>query len=292
MKSKKSEARVSHWLWVTTPKYYAESDGTDRNDLDPAVGLDSGGWWTCHRDTKRGDLALLWRTSPRRDIAYLMQARSDAYDIANDPEARKRDWFFGCDYVVRAKFPQPLTLAELKAEPHLEDWTALRGNFQRSVFAIPDAHWRRLATLLGNKNKRAAAIIKTSESQQVPQRVLAEEEIEDHLVKDLSPFNKLGYSLELHSRQTVCTGEGGRMDLLCYDKKSDRFVVVELKNVRASRNTSAQIQSYLGWVKQNMKARRSPVGIVVARGADPSFHSAVSYARGIQFVDLNELGYE
>lgn len=286
------ETRASHWLWVTTPEFYAEPDGTDKMDLDPASGLDSDGWWTCHRDTRRGDLALLWRTSPRRDLAYLMQARSSAYPIGDEPEARKRGWSFGCDYLVRAKFEQPLTLTELRAAPHLEEWSALRGNFQRSVFAIPDAHWLRLVRMIVKKNGGAAGLIKLAESRQVPRRVLLEEEIENHLANDLSPFNRYGLRLELRGQQTVCSGNGGRIDLLCYDRKSERFVIVELKNVRASRNTFGQISSYVGWVTKNLKARRKPLGIVVARGADPAFRDAASMARGIQFIDLKDLGFE
>ncbi|QIF05736.1 PDDEXK nuclease domain-containing protein [Roseimicrobium sp. ORNL1] len=284
--------RISHWLWVTTPEFYAGPDGTDSLDLDPASGVDSDAWWTCHRDTKQGDLALLWRTSPRRDIAYLMQAKSDAYPIAAQPEARKRGWSFGCEYIIRAKFERPLTLAELRAEPYLEEWSALRGNLQRSVFAIPDAHWIRLVRMIEKKNPGAAKKFETAESRRMPRRVLREEQIENHLAEDLSPFIRHGHHLELRGRQTVCSGNGGRIDLLCYDKRSQRFVIVELKNVRASRNTFGQISSYVGWVAKNMKARKRPVGIVVAQGADPAFQDAESTTRGIQFIDLKDLGFK
>ncbi|MEI2761468.1 hypothetical protein [Methanothrix soehngenii] len=66
------------------PDYYWEDDGSDREILDPTRCADSGGWWTCHRDTKKGDLIFLWRTSPKKDIGYLIQAESDAYSIADD----------------------------------------------------------------------------------------------------------------------------------------------------------------------------------------------------------------
>jgi len=36
-----------YWLWVTRPDYYLDEDGCDREDLDPALGADSDGWWTC-----------------------------------------------------------------------------------------------------------------------------------------------------------------------------------------------------------------------------------------------------
>src|SRR5205809_6954759 len=81
-----------YWLWVTRPLYYLEENGTDRKSLDPSNRLAGGGWWTCHKDTRRGDLAFLWRTSPRRDIGYLIQAATDAYSISDDEYARGQGW--------------------------------------------------------------------------------------------------------------------------------------------------------------------------------------------------------
>ena len=90
-----------YWLWVTRPEYYLDENGRDREDLDPASGIDSDGWWTCHRDTKRGDLVFLWRSSPKKDIGYLIQSESDAYSIADD---NTHGWDYACDYQVLYKF--------------------------------------------------------------------------------------------------------------------------------------------------------------------------------------------
>ncbi|MGH9893040.1 MAG: hypothetical protein ACREA0_13820, partial [bacterium] len=81
-----------YWVWVTTAEHYAEEDGSDREDLDPAAQSDPGAWWTCHRDTRRGDLALLYRTKPKMDLGYLIQAESDAYSIGDDRHASERGW--------------------------------------------------------------------------------------------------------------------------------------------------------------------------------------------------------
>jgi len=35
-------------------------DGKDRVYLDPKSGIESDGWWTCHKDIKKGDLIFLW----------------------------------------------------------------------------------------------------------------------------------------------------------------------------------------------------------------------------------------
>ena len=47
-----SEAR-QYWLWVTRPDYYLDSDGRDRQSLDPSNDEDTEGWWTCHKDTQK-----------------------------------------------------------------------------------------------------------------------------------------------------------------------------------------------------------------------------------------------
>jgi len=93
-------AERRYWLWVTRPDYYMAEDGMDREDLDPDSGVDSDGWWTCHKDTQKGDLVFLWRTSPKSDIGHLIQTESGAYSIADDEYAAKQRWDYACDYQV------------------------------------------------------------------------------------------------------------------------------------------------------------------------------------------------
>jgi hypothetical protein len=86
-----------YWLWVTSKEFYLEHDGTDRRDLEPTSEDRSPSWWTCHRDTRTGDLAFLWRTGKRNDIGYLMRAASDDYSIFDDELAGAHGWDYGCD---------------------------------------------------------------------------------------------------------------------------------------------------------------------------------------------------
>ena len=61
-----------YWLWVTRAEYYLDGDGNDKEDLDPTKTEDTDGWWTCHKDTRKGDLVFLWRTAPKKDIGCLL----------------------------------------------------------------------------------------------------------------------------------------------------------------------------------------------------------------------------
>lgn len=75
-----------YWLWVTGPENYLDDEYQEWSRLDLA-----DAWWTCHKDTRKGDLALLWRSrrltssevkrriGPESDIGYLFQVRKDAY---------------------------------------------------------------------------------------------------------------------------------------------------------------------------------------------------------------------
>lgn len=105
-----------YWVWVTRPDYYLDEDGQDRPDLDPGLGYEPDDWWTCHKKTQKSDLVLLYRSKLRKDIAYLIETRSPAYSLLEDPGAEDT-WDYGCEYEVIEKFARPLPLAEMKADP-------------------------------------------------------------------------------------------------------------------------------------------------------------------------------
>lgn len=278
------------WVWVTTPDHYAEADGSDREDLDPGIAFDAGDWWTCHRNTRRGDLVLLYRTLPRADFAYLIRAESDAYPIGNEPDARAGGWDYGCDFRVLHKFESPLGYYEVRDDPYLEDWGARRGNFQRRVYAIPPAAWDRLVAQMVEREPAARRLL-TGRGVGTPSEVASEEELENRLAADLTVLRPFGYDLELRDRQRVCDGHGGRLDLLCYDRQRRRFVVVELKNVRAGQNTYGQIASYVGWAQDRLAAGRRVDGLVIARGFDARFLAAQSLSDRVGRLELSDLGW-
>ena len=95
------------------------------------------------------------------------------------------------------------------------------------------------------------------EKEPVSRQILLEEHIEEDLIANLGKLRPFGYDLKLYAdpddgrsgRQLICKGNGGRIDLLCYDSRNKRYVVIELKNVRAGQNTFAQISHYISWVQ-------------------------------------------
>lgn len=79
---------MTNWLWVTRPEYYEDDDGNDRADLEPGGGYVPDDWWTCSKHTKFGDLVLLYRSRKRKDIAYLIKTKSDAYPLTGSSRMR------------------------------------------------------------------------------------------------------------------------------------------------------------------------------------------------------------
>jgi hypothetical protein len=72
------------WVWITRNEYCLDGDGSDAASLDPASGLGGdGSWWTCHADTRPGDLILLYRGAPKSEIAYLLEARSNPWKLGD-----------------------------------------------------------------------------------------------------------------------------------------------------------------------------------------------------------------
>lgn len=283
MNSRVDDDGPGHWLWVTGPQYYAEADGSDRADLDPESDYESDGWWTCHKDTREGDQVLLYRTTPRKDIAYLIQARSDAYSLLQNPAAEP-SWDYGCDYEVIEKFADPMGIVEIKADSALESWNAKNGRFQRRVFRVQPEIWEHLIERLVPDRaytERRLATVRTLTT--------LEAEIEATLAAEPARFSVLGLDLRLVDRQHRCL-HGGRADLVFQDKGSKRYVVVELKRGLVGRSAVAQVISYRASIAAEFKAKK-PIGVVVGDRQDNEAAGMVEDDGRLQFVSLVDLGF-
>ncbi len=159
MKQKNGSDERQYWVWIASPEHYLDELGNDRDDLDPESGYDPPGWWTCHKDTREGDLILLYRSRIKKDFGYLMQAASKAYSLADNKYAALKNWDYGCDYRVLRKFKNPVTLQEVRANFHLHDWVAYTTNFRRRVYSITPKHWKRLNQMASSKNRGFATYL-------------------------------------------------------------------------------------------------------------------------------------
>lgn len=220
------------------------------------------------------------RPKPR----YLLRlTRSAAYSLLDDDVAAEHGWDYGCDYEVIEKFEHPLTLEEMKSDPALREWGALRARFRRKVYEIPPDTWNHLLDRLSvdrdasERRRRRAA-----------KRYALERDIEDRLARDLRPFRKHGFNLELRARQHVLR-RGGRADLVCYDRDANRYVIIELKRGLASRNAVAQLLSYRASINEEFPARSPPIGILVGDRLDNEASGIIEDDERLLFVALDEI---
>ena len=91
-------------------------------------------------------------------------------------------------------------------------------------------------------------------------------------------------------RQFSC-GTAGVVDLLCWDRKGEQYVVVELKNVTATLNTVEQIDAYLKWVRRRVAKKKPVVGLVISRDTNEAFDEVVGKRPDLRSLDISELGF-
>lgn len=112
-----------------------------------------------------------------------------------------------------------------------------------------------------------------------------ENDLRDFLADNISTVEK---GLVLVKKE-FDTGEVGRIDLLCKDKKGDH-VVIELKKGRKNDEVVGQTLRYLGWVqkKMNTKAR----GVIIVNEPDERLEYALSPLRSLIELKFYKVNFE
>jgi len=111
----------------------------------------------------------------------------------------------------------------------------------------------------------------------------AEFELEKYLHDFIvSNFERIdfGQKLEVFKDEDGQTGSeyptsAGYIDILCREKQSGDFVVVELKKGQISDKVVGQTQRYIGWVRENLAKGNRVRGIIIARDFDDKLRFAL-----------------
>lgn len=118
-----------------------------------------------------------------------------------------------------------------------------------------------------------------------------EDELEGFIDRNWSsiPFFS---KLEKAGRQ-LQAGDIGRMDFLAKDQSNGEFVVVELKRNRSREKALGQVQTYMGWVAENMAGGDLDRvrGVIICQEQDPALKYAVTTTRGRVSVLLYEVRF-
>ena len=146
-----AQSNRQYWLWVSTPEYYEEYDGSDRECLEPDVYCDG---WTCHKNTKKGDIILLYRAKKKKDFAHVIRAEEDAYSAPTDYRTSGKGWAYSCGCRTVVKLKHPITLQDLRKQKSFfwAQWSAYRVSFMGTAFEIPSNVWEELISIAKQKN--------------------------------------------------------------------------------------------------------------------------------------------
>lgn len=78
----------------------------------------------------------------------------------------------------------------------------------------------------------------------------------------------------------------GIIDLLCQDKKSGEYTVIEIKKGNESSDQAVgQLARYMGWVKKNLAGDKQVSGIIIAGGHDEKTRCAISVIPNIHLAN-------
>jgi predicted RNA-binding protein with PUA-like domain len=137
---------MARWLLKTEPSSYAwEQLVKDKKAVWDGV---SNAVALKHiRSMKKGDLALIYHTGDERAAVGVAEIASDPYP---DPK-EKDERLVVVDLKPKTKLPQPVTLADIKADPAFAGWDLLRIG-RLSVVPVPDAMWKRVEELANSKD--------------------------------------------------------------------------------------------------------------------------------------------
>jgi predicted RNA-binding protein with PUA-like domain len=98
------------------------------------------------RKMARGDRAFFYHSGEERRIVGIVEVAKEFY-----PDPKDKGGRFGMvDVKTVAPLPQPVTLAEIKAEPKLKDLLLVRQS-RLSVMPIDEPAWRLIARMGGMK---------------------------------------------------------------------------------------------------------------------------------------------
>ena len=116
---------------------------------------------------------------------------------------------------------------------------------------------------------------------------LYEKEIEDYYIQNITEIHPDIEVIKEPQYGRQFNTHVGPIDILCWNKKTEEYVICELKRGQTSDETVGQILRYMGWVYEHLSESSKPVrGILIGS----EFDKKVDYAlKGVQNESIYEL---
>jgi len=111
-----------------------------------------------------------------------------------------------------------------------------------------------------------------------------EKYLEDFLVSNWEKFD-LANDLDIYEDENgdvvgqQFPTDAGRIDILCTDRRTGNFVVIELKKGRSSDTVLGQVLRYMGWVKHHLAKGGAVRGVIVSNERDEKLKYALQAER-------------
>ncbi|HEX8236487.1 MAG TPA: EVE domain-containing protein [Abditibacteriaceae bacterium] len=129
------------WLLKTEPSVYSYDD-LERDGETMWDGVTNAQALQNIRKMQNGDLAIIYHTGDERQAIGLADVTRGCY--INPEEENPK--LAVCDVRAKRRLNNPVTLAQVKAHPHLQNWDLVR-LARLSVVPVNDQQWRILQQL-------------------------------------------------------------------------------------------------------------------------------------------------
>ncbi len=125
------------WTFIINKDFYSELKS--KNEIK----------WNSAKEVKKGDIILIYTGSPYSNIGFILKAISDPFE---DSEIRKA-WDRPAIMVEKLlEIPEPIELSQLKENPILSNWGAVRMGFRGSHFKMSQEEWKEIIKLILGQN--------------------------------------------------------------------------------------------------------------------------------------------
>jgi len=129
---------VAYWLIKTEPDDWSWDEQVAKGKKgEPWTGVRNAQARNFIREMKKGDLAFFYHTGGEKRVVGIVKITKEAYQ---DPTTDDERWLV-VDVVAVEDVPNPVTLADIKAEEKLSDMVLVR-NSRLSVQPVTDAEWK------------------------------------------------------------------------------------------------------------------------------------------------------
>jgi predicted RNA-binding protein with PUA-like domain len=128
---------MAYWLLKTEPETFSWDDQMKRGAKgEPWTGVRNFTARKNLKDMKKGDLAFFYHSGAERAIVGLVEVIRESYPDPTDPKGV----FVATDVKALWPMPNPVTLAEVKAEPRLKDMALVKYS-RLSVQPVTASEW-------------------------------------------------------------------------------------------------------------------------------------------------------